>query len=413
MSCDCDAVQSQLMPFNEALTQLISSAQQTVKIETLMIHHALGRVLAEDIVSPVDVPPHDNSAMDGYAIQENCLNEHNTLTLIGTSFAGQPFTQTLNSGECVRIMTGAVIPSGADSVIMQEQVTVNNDRITFLSSATIGQNIRNTGEDIAQGAIVLKQGRKLRPSDIGLLASLGINEINTFAKVKVAILSTGDELVAPGGTLLPGQIFESNRFTVMAQLHNLPVDIIDLGIVPDNRDSLTRAFADANKIADVVVSSGGVSVGEADFVKEILAQMGSINFWKIAIKPGKPFAFGKLSDSHFIGLPGNPVSAAVTFEQLAIPFIKVLSGQEHKPIATLKALTLSDFKKRPGRLEFQRAIAHQDIEGNWQVTSTGKQGSGILSSLSKANCYVVLPENSCGVPQGGEAQIQLFSMLDN
>jgi len=409
MSCDCDSQQGYLLPFEDALKRLLCSAKPSLKAESISINQAFGRILAEDITSPVNVPPHHNSAMDGYALRSEDLNTNNTLVKIGYSFAGQPFDGVVEQGQCVRIMTGAVIPQGVDCVIMQENTEVADDKITFIQQAAKGAKIRNLGEDIQQGALVLTKGHKLVAADIGLLASLGIETVDVFSKVKVAVMSTGDELVEPGGQLKPGQIFESNRYTVISMLKELPVEIIDLGIINDDQGVLRNTFEHANSIADVVVSSGGVSVGEADYVKDILTEMGEINFWKIAIKPGKPFACGKLPDSYFIGLPGNPVSATVTFDQLAIPFIKKLSGENHSARTRINAKVIDDFKKRPGRLEFQRGIATQDEAGVWQVNSTGKQGSGILSSLSRANCYVMLAQDSYGVSSGEDVIIELFN----
>ncbi|MBU2970730.1 molybdopterin molybdotransferase MoeA [Pseudoalteromonas sp. C2R02] len=409
MSCDCDSQQGYLLPFEDALKRLLCSATPSLDAEFISINKAFGRILAQDITSPVNVPPHHNSAMDGYALRSEDLNNNNTLNKIGYSFAGQPFEGIVEQGQCVRIMTGAVIPQGVDCVIMQENTEVAEDKITFIKPAAKGANIRNLGEDIHKGALVLNKGHKLVAADIGLLASLGIETIDVFSKVKVAVMSTGDELVEPGGQLKAGQIFESNRYTVISMLKALPVEIIDLGIISDDQMILRNTFEHANKVADVVVSSGGVSVGEADYVKDILTEMGEINFWKIAIKPGKPFACGKLPDSYFIGLPGNPVSATVTFDQLAIPFIKKLSGENHTVRTRLNAVSIADFKKRPGRLEFQRGIASQDEAGLWQVNSTGKQGSGILSSLSRANCYVMLAQDSYGVSSGEDVTIELFN----
>lgn len=409
MSCDCDSQQGYLLPFEDALKRLLCSAIPSLDAELISINKAFGRILAQDITSPVNVPPHHNSAMDGYALRSEDLESNNTLNKVGYSFAGQPFEGIVEQGQCVRIMTGAVIPQGVDCVIMQENTEVAEDKITFIKPAAKGANIRNLGEDIQKGALVLNKGHKLVAADIGLLASLGIEAIDVFSKVKVAVMSTGDELVEPGGQLKAGQIFESNRYTVISMLKELPVEIIDLGIISDDQMILRNTFEHANKVADVVVSSGGVSVGEADYVKDILTEMGEINFWKIAIKPGKPFACGKLPDSYFIGLPGNPVSATVTFDQLAIPFIKKLSGENQTVRTRLNAVSIADFKKRPGRLEFQRGIASQDEAGLWQVNSTGKQGSGILSSLSRANCYVMLVQDSYGVSSGEDVTIELFN----
>ncbi|MFY8350940.1 gephyrin-like molybdotransferase Glp [Pseudoalteromonas sp. SSM20] len=409
MSCDCDSYQQHLLPFTTAYANLIAHAQCSLASETIPLLQATGRILSQAVISPVNVPPHNNSAMDGYAFKFNDLAEHQNLTLVGTALAGHPYSNRINHGECIRIMTGAPIPSSVDTVVMQE-MTCATDNVISIKDAhklKLGANVRQCAEDIALGQTILNQGHTLKAADIGLLASLGIHQITVYQKITVAVLSTGDELVSPGDTLSPGQIYESNRHTLIAYLQQLPVNIVDLGIIKDSKEAIREAFWHADEVADVVISSGGVSVGEADFIKDILNELGEINFWKLAIKPGKPFAYGQLANSHFIGLPGNPVSATVTFEQLALPFIQTLMGTQAKSQTKLLATATSDFKKRPGRFEFQRAIATEQ-DGKWQVVSVGAQGSGILSSMSRANCYVLLEENSNGAAIGDTVTIALF-----
>lgn len=409
MSCDCDSYQQHLMPFSEAYKALLANAKCKQASENVSLQDALGRILSSDVVSPLNVPPHNNSAMDGYAFNFADIASQHELKLVGEVFAGHPYNGQLAAGECLRIMTGAPLPNCADTVIMQEMVCASGQTIQLKQVEKLrqGSNVRLLGEDIQQGQTILMQGHQLKPADIGLLASLGVPTVTVYKPLTVAVMSTGDELTTPGNPLAPGHIYESNRFTLIAHLQQLGVNIVDLGIIKDCQEAIQQAFMYADEVADVVISSGGVSVGEADFVKQILAQLGHINFWKIAIKPGKPFAYGQLKNSHFIGLPGNPVSATVTFEQLALPFLQTLMGTTAKAQVKLVATTESDFKKRPGRFEFQRGFATEH-NGVWQVSSVGAQGSGILSSMSRANCYVLLTEESSGVTAGEQVQIALF-----
>jgi len=410
MTCDCDqhTPKQPLKAFSDALTNMLEKAVPVVEILDTSLLDALDLVLAEDICAPFDVPPHNNSAMDGYAVKSIDMAAPCTLEMVGTLLAGQNFTGELKSGQCLRIMTGAPVPASSDAVVMQENVTASGTRIQINKVVSQGANIRKAGEDIAHGALVLRKGEKLNPTDLGLLASLGFERVKTFRKIKVAVMSTGDELVAPGDTRLPGQIFESNRFVVMSMLKRLNVEIVDLGIVEDSEDAIRSAFARASEQADVIVSSGGVSVGDADFVKQILSEMGEIDFWQLAIKPGKPFAFGHLDTAYFMGLPGNPVSATVTFNQLVVPFIRKLSGARPQAPIAVMATADSPFNKKPGRLEFQRALGSQNDDGSWSVRVTGGQGSGILSSMSAANGYVILAADGTGAQQGELVEFQFF-----
>lgn len=406
MGC-CDA-QPGLISLEDALQKMFRAIEQLPTVESVAIEHAVGRVLAEEQCSAMDVPPHDNSAMDGYAVIADDVSEGAALQLVGRSFAGHPFTDEMQPGECVRIMTGATIPRGANAVVMQENTSADAEAVQFHQVPKVGENIRRAGEDIAKQARVLKKGRKLRPSDIGLLASIGKQQVAVYKKLRVGLLSTGDELMMPGEPLSYGDIYESNSYTLGAMLQKLGMDVVNIGVIPDNPEYIRTAFDQAMQMVDVIITSGGVSVGEADFVKPILDELGEIKFWKLAIKPGKPFTFGKLGRSFFLGLPGNPVSAQVTFHQLGLPFITKLGGCEWQPRLKLQAKTLSRFKKKPGRRDFQRGVLSQDELGNLVVEKTGSQSSGVLTSMSGANCYIILPEDNAGVEAGEMVTVEPF-----
>lgn len=403
-----------LTPLDQALEQLLAGLKPITETELVSIEEALGRVIAEPVSSALNIPPADNSAMDGYAIRGGDGAEGAVLTLVGKSFAGHPFTGQVGAGECVRIMTGAEIPSGADAVIMQEQVTVdasNDAQVTLQREVRSGSHVRNAGEDIAVGQVVFEPGRKLRAADIGLLSSLGLAEVRVVRRLRVAVLSTGDELKKPGETLQAGQFYESNGYTISAVLHKLNAEITNFGILPDDLETLRSAFRQANEVADVVITSGGVSVGEADFVKDVLDELGEIAFWKLAIKPGKPFAFGFLPDSVFIGLPGNPVSALVTMHQLGVPMLNKISGQESHTPLRIAAKAGCAIKKAPGRTDFQRGIYSTDEQGNMTVVTTGSQGSGMLTSMNLANCYIILEQQRGSVEVGETVIVEPFDSI--
>ena len=390
-----------LVPLSVAMAQLLDMVRVTQQVETVDLSSALGRVLAQEQASTLNIPPADNSAMDGYALK--CANGAlgSRLNIVGKVFAGHPLSQTIQAGECVRIMTGGQLPKGCDAVIMQENVSAHGDIITLKQTVVDGANIRRRGEDIRAGQTVLSKGRRLIAADIGLLASLGNQQLCVYKKLTVALISSGDELKKPGQTLAPGQFYESNAYTVMALLKRLDVEVIDFGIVADDLDALTHTFRAADAQADIVIASGGVSVGEADYTKTVLAELGKIEFWKLAIKPGKPFAFGILPSSYFIGLPGNPVSAMVTLHQLAVPLLRKIAGESPRTPLRMQATTCHKIRKRPGRTDFQRGVYAVTEDGQLQVTPLGAQGSGILSSMSAANCYIVL-EQACGDVAAGE-----------
>jgi molybdopterin molybdotransferase len=412
-SCDCGSIKEPLMPLDQALSRMLESITPISSVDSLRIAESLGRVLADDIASPIAIPPFDNSAMDGYALNAADLEHSDTLTMVGKSFAGAPFEGTAQAGDCIRIMTGAQVPSFFDTVMMQEQTCPEGEKIRFTASAHQGSNIRRHGEEISLEQVVLTKGTKITARHISLLATLGFAKVKVIRKAKVAIFSTGDELKALGEPLQAGEIYDSNRFGLIAQLQRLSVDIMDLGVIEDNPDSIREAFVKADKAADVVITSGGVSVGEADFTREIMEQFGEINFWKLAIKPGKPIAYGKFPNSTFFGLPGNPVSALVTFYQVAKPALQKLSGGEVIAPLRMAATVTHAIKKTPGRLDFQRGIATTNEQGLLEVSSTGLQGSGMMSSLCLANCFIVLEQERGLVAANETVTIELFDSVYN
>lgn len=401
-----------LTPLTQALETLLAGIEPLQTSEYTTLEYAVGRVLAAEVCSTLNVPPADNSAMDGYAVRAADLTAGCELILLGKSMAGHPFTGTVGQGECVRIMTGALLPAGADTVVMQENTRVlDNGRVQFQAAAPQGDNVRYCGDDIRAGQVILPAGRRLRPADVGLLASIGIAQILVRPQLTVALLATGDELVMPGEPLANGQIYQSNSFTVAAVARRLGCDVLDLGKVDDNPEALRQAFIQADRQADVVITSGGVSVGEADYTKDILAELGEIHFWKLAIKPGKPFASGRLPNSVFIGLPGNPVSALVTMHQLAAPMLRKLAGETQIQPLRLPAIAASVIRKSPGRTDFQRGIWQLNEQGQIMVKPTGGQSSGVLSSMSQANCYIVLEQMRGQVEEGESVMIEPFDAL--
>ncbi|MEQ1601030.1 MAG: molybdopterin molybdenumtransferase MoeA [Methylophilaceae bacterium] len=382
--------------------------------ECLPLRSALGRVLAEAIISPFNVPNHDNSAMDGYAFNadEPSTDGVTRLKIIGTAFAGKAFDGKVSGGTCVRIMTGAVMPEGADTVVVQERVTVDGDIVSFSDGPKRGMNRRLAGEDLTRGQVVLAAGHLMRPADLGLIASLGFGEVKVYRKLRVAFFSTGDELASIGQALGQGEVYDSNRYTLYGMLARLGVEIIDMGVVRDDPALLESALQEAASSADVILTSGGVSVGEADFMKELLEKLGHVVFWKIAMKPGRPLAYGKVGNAHYFGLPGNPVSVMVTFYQFVREALLVLMGQpEPAPLPLLNVECTSNIKKFTGRTEFQRGRLFIVSDGTWKVSTTGAQGSGILRSMSEANCFIVLDENVGNVTAGMTVQVQLLEGL--
>jgi len=408
-SCMDDYDPNSILP-DEALRRIFDTISTITETEAIPIRETLGRVLATNITSEINVPSGRNSAMDGYAINATDLPTEgkSTLKLIGSSFAGKPTDIKLNTGECVRIMTGAIMPDGSDTVVMQEIAEVSGDQVTISMETKPGNNVREAGEDLAIGDLVLEKGMRLSPADIGLLASLGLAEVNVFRKLQVAFFSTGDELRSVGEELDNGAIYDSNRYTLYGMLTRLGVNIIDMGVIKDDPDLMDKAFLEATGKSDILITSGGVSVGEADYVKETLLKHGEVDFWKVAMKPGRPLTFGKLDSTYFFGLPGNPVSVMVTFYQFVQPALKKMMGERTTMPVMLKVPCISKLKKRPGRVEYQRGILEHDENGRMIVRKTGAQGSGILRSMADANCFIVLSLENNGVSPDDLVDVQLF-----
>ena len=380
--------------------------------EQLAIRSALGRVLAADCISPIDVPSHTNSAMDGYAFVGGDLPDEGVrdYRVIATVMAGQTSTEVCASGQCIRIMTGAPMPPGTDTVVMQEQVMVLADgQVRIDARHRVGQNVRQAGEDIAQGAPVFSAGRLLTAADIGVLASLGFAELHVRRRPRVAFFSTGDELRSIGEPLGEGEIYDSNRYTLFSMLTEIGAEILDMGVIKDDRAALQQAFTKAAAMADVVITSGGVSVGEADYTKEILAGLGQIAFWTIAMKPGRPLTFGHLGGAMFFGLPGNPVAVMLTFQQFVRPALRYLASGHWPTPLVVEARARGALKKRPGRFEFVRGILAYDDDGHLTVGPSGAQGSGILTSMSRANCLILLDETCAGVAEGEMVRVEPFA----
>lgn len=397
MTC-CD--QPGLLSLHAATTRLLEIINPCSDTEMVALNQALGRVLAENRVAQYPVPGFDNSAMDGYAICLKAFDNRTPQPVQGRALAGAPYSGTLTPGNCVRIMTGAPVPEGADAVVMQEEASVTSDGIMFKRLPKAGDNIRRVGEDLTEGDIVLSAGHRLGPADLALLSSAGAHTVSVYRKARVALFSTGDELREPGQSLRHGDIYDANRPAIRALLEQLDVDILDMGILPDNLEAVRTAILKADARCDFIVTSGGVSVGDADYVRDVLDQEGRVEFWKLAIKPGKPFAFGKLRNSWFIGLPGNPVSAMVTFQLLGVPAIRHFQGGQYQPMQKLRARMLTSIHKKPGRMEFLRGSYHAEGDSLCVEPTRSNQGSHILTSFSRSNCYIVLDEFATEVQAG-------------
>ncbi|MDU6438782.1 MAG: molybdopterin molybdotransferase MoeA [Pantoea sp.] len=401
-----------LISLEEAQAKMLAQLQPLRDRVSVPLADAAGRITALPVTSPIDVPPFDNSAMDGYAVRLADIQSDRPLKIAGKAFAGAPFDGDWPAGSAVRIMTGAPVPPGCEAVVMQEETREVEGGIVINAPVRAGQNIRLIGEDIRRSQPVLAAGVRLGAAELPLLASLGLAEVSVLRKLRVAVFSTGDELQPVGQPLAPGQIYDTNRFAVSLMLRKLGCEVIDLGIIKDDPQALRHAFAEADRQADVVISTGGVSVGEADFTKAMLDELGVITFWKLAIKPGKPFAFGRLASSWFCGLPGNPVSAAVTFYQLVQPLLAALTGQRESPLPPrLRARAASRLKKSPGRLDFQRGIMRRGADGELEVHSTGHQGSHVFSSFAAANCFIVLERDRGAVEPGEWVEVEPFNAL--
>jgi len=412
----CDIVDpgKRTLRLDEARNLILSHVRPVDGSESLALRDALGRVLFAPVRSTVDVPSHTNSAMDGYAVAGTDLpaEGEKPFEVVGTSWAGRPFEGTVAAGQCVRIMTGATLPEGADTVVMQEHVRVDGNLAVISSGHRPGQHRREAGEDIRAGEVAVQAGTLLLPAHLGLIASVGVGELEVRRRPRVAIFSTGDELRGIGERLGPGQIYDSNRYSMHGMVTRLGLEVVDLGVVPDTREATLAAFERAAASADAVVTSGGVSVGEADFVVETLERLGRVGFWKVAMKPGKPIAFGHVGRALFFGLPGNPVSAMVTFYQLVQPALQALSGAvATDPPLLLEATCESRLKKKAGRLEFQRGILERGPDGRYVVRGVGHQGAGVLRSMAEANCFIVLSLEQETVQPGARVQVQPFAGL--
>ncbi|MCN4144464.1 MAG: molybdopterin molybdotransferase MoeA [Thiohalomonas sp.] len=408
---------NQFLSVSEVQKRIISDIKAIDGIEQVDLRQALNRILAKDVTATFDSPPFDNSGMDGYAFSSKELNDiagqsSLTLRIAGQSFAGHPYFGKIASGEAIRIMTGAQVPEGVDTVVIQEHTETpdeNTVKITTIPKAFA--NVRKAGDDLTTGQTFLARGKKLSPTDLAFLATQGIAEVKATRKLRVAFFSTGDELRSIGETLGEGDIYDSNRYSLYGLLKNLDIELIDMGVIPDDRSAIEEAFKTAANVADAVITSGAVSVGEADFVKETLEKLGQINFWKIAMKPGKPLAFGSIGDSLFFGLPGNPVSVIATFYQFVQPALKRMKGQDIVLPLMIKAKTTELLKKRPGRTDFQRGILEQSDNGKLMVRNAGAQASHVLTSMSRANCFMVIPAEIGSIEAGEMVDVQPFEGL--
>ncbi len=401
-----------LISLDQALSHIRDSLSAIEDSEHISLSHAPGRVLARPAISTLPIPAQAVSSMDGYAFasQDIPKNQVFTLQMAGVSWAGRPYQKALKPGECVRIFTGAVVPDGADSVIMQEQVIKQDNAIQFPANCPTKRFIRSAGSDIQQGQTLLKQYRRLSAIDCALLASIGAYSIPVLRKIRIAFFSTGDELQSPGQPLQAGQIYNSNRFVLQGLLNNPALSVADLGILADDKTLIDNTLRQASRDFDVMITTGGASVGDADYIAEILAESGQVNFWKLAIKPGKPLAFGRFGDCWFFGLPGNPVSTVVTFQKLVQPALDRLLAQPVRQPLRLSATCLGEIKKVPGRLEFQRGQFFQQDNGEFQVKPLTGQDSHQLAALSQANCYIVLAADCQGVKAGERVIIEPFDI---
>ena len=397
---------------NDFLAQLVQPVREQ---ETVPLMQAHGRILACDVVSPISVPPHDNSAMDGYAFRGTELqtDRPTALTVVGTALAGAAWQGTVNAGECVRIMTGAIMPAGLDTVVPQELVQVDGETVQIPPGLLqAGDNRRLLGEDLMAGQPALRAGTRIGPAACGLLASLGSPTVNVWRRPKVAYFSTGDEILSLGEAPREGAVYDSNRYTVAGMVQALGCELIDMGVVRDEPAALEQAFVDAANQADAIITSGGVSVGEADYTKAMMKKLGDVAFWRIAMRPGRPMAVGRIQRGErsavLFGLPGNPVAVMVTFAAFVRPALQQLMGWQAPPLPLLKAKSTETLRKKPGRTEYQRGIVSTNAAGELVVCTTGNQGSGVLSSMVQANGLIVLGHNQGHVAVGDEVDVMVF-----
>ncbi len=392
----------------EAQARICESVTPISGVECIPLKQARSRVLAERLVASIDLPPFPNSAMDGYAFRHGDITGQmdSSLTVIGTSFAGKPYEGLLGPGQCVRIFTGAAIPAGADTVIMQEDVIRVADHIRLAREVSQHANVRPIGDEIRSGECLLERGKMLQAADLGLMASAGFPMATVTRRLRVAFFSTGDELRPVEEPLIYGQIHDSNRYLLHSLLNCPSIEAIDMGVVPDDGAVVKKVLLDAVRQADAIISSGGVSVGDPDFVTASLAELGQVSFWKVAVKPGKPFAFGRIGPAWLFGLPGNPVAVMVTFRQLVRPALLQMMGANPRPPLRLQAICRTPLKKSPGRMEFQRGQFESDGEGGVSVTGFSGQGAHQLLGMSRANCLIVLPKDNAGVKPGEWVEIE-------
>ena len=400
-----------MISVRDGQAQILARIGAPLAAELVPVTRALGRVLSEDFTAPFDVPPADNSAVDGYAVGSADIPVRGTrdLLVVADLAAGSVFDRTLGEGEALRIMTGAPMPAGADTVYPQEVVQREGDRVR-VGPIDKGVNVRRAAEDVAQGQTVVEAGTVLRPQEIGLMTSLGAWQLSVRRRPRVALMSTGDEVAEPGTPRRAGQIYDANRFTLRGAIEQSGGDVMDLGIVPDVRDTLRAALHDAARAADIVVTSGGVSVGVYDLVKDVLQELGALDFWQVAMQPGRPVAVGRIGHALFFGLPGNPVASLLSFMLFVRPALYKLAGRRRLFPATWQARALEPMRKKTGRTEYKRGIvAFRD--GQWEVCTTGPQGSGILFSMVAGNCFVVLEETRADVAAGELVTVEPFDTL--
>ncbi|WP_028468924.1 bifunctional molybdopterin-guanine dinucleotide biosynthesis adaptor protein MobB/molybdopterin molybdotransferase MoeA [Neptunomonas japonica] len=397
----------------ESIARILAQIAKPTQVEMVALSQAHNRVLAQDEVSSFNVPQHTNSAMDGYAICAEHLSsqESYTLTVVGQVFAGGAFNGTLAPDEAVEIMTGAALPAGADSIVIREAVERDVNQIAFSDAVKIGQHVRQKGEDIKAGSVALSAGCLIRPQEQGLLASLGKQQVGVFKQLSVAIFSTGDEVVAQGQPLPENCIYDTNRFTLTGLLQRMGCHVVDLGIIEDSQASMERVLSSAATQADMVISSGGVSMGKADYIKQALEAVGDIAFWRVAMRPGRPLAFGAVGDTPFFGLPGNPVAVMVTFLQFVQPTLRKMMGQLDWQPHKMSAIAQETIKSREGRIDYSRGVYRINDQGELVVRTTGAQGSGILTSMIQANCLIEIKEQYSEVEAGDRVLIQPFSDL--
>ncbi len=384
----CDTLSTAFLSVEQGREKILSLISPLAETESVAIQECYQRVLAREVFSPINVPAYRNSAMDGYALRSDDL-ERDSYRVVAEVLAGSHYQKTVERGEAVKIMTGAPMPLGADTVVMREQATQNGELVSFAGAKIkAGQNVRQAGEDLAQGQAVFSIGQRVLSPEMGMLASLGFAHADVFRSLKVAIFSTGDEVQAPGGDIEPNSIFDSNRFTLTGLLKQLGCQVIDLGIIEDDEAKMMQVLEQAAKQSDVVITSGGVSVGDADFIKSALEKLGQIDFWRINMRPGRPLAFGQISGKPFFGLPGNPVAVMVSFINFVEPALRKMQGEQGWQPLKVNAIALEDLRSRQGRTEFSRGVYAFNAQGQLTVRTTGKQGSGILRSMSEANCLI-------------------------